>query len=277
MNPLGQAEDAAVERLLEAVLATYHYDFRGYVRSSLRRRVAAAQSALGCSDVEALSARVIADPESFAQLLGYLTIQVSDLFRDPAYWRALRRDVIPHLSTYPFIRIWVAGCGAGEEAYSMAILLAEAGLLERAQIYATDVAQPSLDHARSGIYDRSRLSSYSAQYYQAGGVGSLSDHYTAAYQKGRFAPSLRRRILFAEHNLATDVAFAEVQLISCRNVMIYFDAALQQRVHRVFWDSLCPRGFLGLGANETLTFTAEAARYEVWSSAERIYRRTERS
>ena len=265
--------DVELDLLLEGILRTYHYDFRHYVRSSLGRRIERALSALGFTTITSLLDRVLRDPHVFQELLGHITIQVSDFFRDPPYWRALRETVLPHLATYPFVRVWVAGCGAGEEAYSMAILLAEEGLLERAQIYATDISLSSLDAARAGIYELDRVRSFSENYFASGGRGSLADYYTTAYAQTSFDAALRKRILFSDHSLATDVAFAEVQLVSCRNVLIYFDRSLQDRAFGIFLDALCPRGFLGLGAQETPMFSSHVAALEPCAERERIYRR----
>ena len=265
--------DVELDLLLEGILRTYHYDFRDYVRSSLRRRLERALSVLGFPTVTSLLDRVLRDPRVFNELLAHLTIQVSDFFRDPSYWRALRERVIPHLATYPFVRVWVAGCGAGEEAYSMAILLAEEGLLDRTQIYATDISLSSLEAARSGIYELDRLRSFSENYFGSGGRSSLADYYTTAYSQASFDAALRKRILFSDHSLATDAAFAEVQLVSCRNVLIYFDRPLQDRAFGVFVDALCPRGFLGLGAQETPLFSAHGAALEPFAAQEKIYRR----
>jgi chemotaxis protein methyltransferase CheR len=263
-----------LDLLLEAIFRTYRYDFRRYVRSSLRRRVEHALAALRSSSIAHLAARVVDDPQVFAALLRHLTIQVSDLFRDPGYWRALRQRVVPYLSTYPFLRIWVAGCGAGEEAYSMAILLREEGLLERSQIYATDIVTSSLESAAEGQFELGRARAFSDNYLQAGGKASLSDYYTTTRSHVAFAPELRRRILFSDHSLATDAVFAEVQLVSCRNVLIYFDRGLQDRAVGVFVGALCPRGFLGLGSRESLMFSTHAGKFEPFAAEHKIYRRT---
>jgi chemotaxis protein methyltransferase CheR len=258
--------------LLEEIYRRYHYDFRSYARSSLHRRIAQAQSSLGCPSVKHLRDYVIRDPRAFTELLRYLTVQVSDFFRDPQYHRILREEVMPHLATYPSLKIWVAGCGAGEEAYSIGIILHEEGLLDRSLIYATDIDAESLRAAEAGIYGLERVRGFSENYLRAGGRASLSNYYTAAYSRAVFSPSLRKRVVLSDHSLATDAAFAEVQLVSCRNVLIYFDQELQDRAIGLFCDSLCPRGFLGLGSRETLTFSAHAAGFEPFAADERIYR-----
>jgi len=265
-------EELELDLLLEGIFRAYHYDFRSYARSSLRRRIAQILASHQLPTATALLDRLIHDPDSFASVLPGLTIQVSDLFRDPGYWRTLRGTVVPVLSTYPFLRVWIAGCGAGEEAYSMAILLHEEGLLERTQIYATDIDAQSLRDAEAGVYSTERLRAFSENYFAAGGRASLSDYYEATSSHAVMSPALRRRILFSDHSLATDAAFAEVQLISCRNVLIYFEKTLQNRVVGLFLDSLCQRGFVGLGMHESLQFMDRAADFEVFSKSDNVYR-----
>lgn len=261
-----------LDLLLEEIYRRYHYDFRSYARSSLYRRIAQAQSSLGSSSVKQLRDYVIRDPRAFTELLRYLTIQVSDLFRDPEYHRILREEVMPHLATFPSVRIWVAGCGTGEEAYSIGIVLQEEGLLDRSLIYATDIDAESLRAAEAGSYRLERVRGFSENYIRAGGRASLSNHYTTAHSRAIFSPLLRKHVMCSDHSLATDSAFAEVQLVSCRNVFIYFDQELQHRAIQLFRDSLCPRGFLGLGSKETLTFSPHAAAFEPFAADQRIYR-----
>ena len=277
MNATNESQDVELDLLLEGVFRMYHYDFRQYVRSSLRRRVHQALLALKHTSITSLLDRILHDPRAFAQFLPHMTIQVSDMFRDPSYWLALRKRVVPHLSTYPFPRVWIAGCGAGEEAYSMAILLAEEGLLARAQIYATDISVESLAEAKAGAYQLDRVRSFSDNYFESGGKASLSDYYVTTSSRACFVPALRERILFADHCLATDTAFAEVLLVSCRNVLIYFDRTLQDRAVGVFCDALSPRGFLGLGDKETLRFSAHMKAFEPFVAEEKIYRKGERA
>lgn len=272
MTPTTEHDEAELERLLEEVFRTYHHDFRHYVRSTIRRRVDQALTALALPSIASMIDGVLADPRMFGRLLRHLTIPVSDMFRDPSYWLALREHVVPHLATQPFPRVWIAGCAAGEEAYSMAILLAEEGLLERAQIYATDIAAASLEAAAAGSYELGRVRSFSANYLAAGGKASLSDYYVTTATRAGFAAALRAPILFSDHSLATDAAFAEVHLVCCRNVLIYFDRTLQDRAVAVFADALGPRGFLGLGSHETLGFSTHAGRFEPFVAREKIYR-----
>lgn len=264
--------DIELDLLLEAIYRIYHYDFRRYARSSLHRGVARAQAALGSPTITHLLDRIVHESSAFAEALRYLTIQVSDLFRDPEYFLLLRKQVTPHLATYPSLRIWVAGCGTGEEAYSIAIILHEEGLLDRSLIYATDIDMESMRIAEAGAYELGRIGGFSDNYFRAGGRASLSDYYTTAPSHAAFIPMLRRHILFSDHSLATDAAFAEMQLVSCRNVLIYFDRELQNRTIGLFRDSLCPRGFLGLGPKETLAFSDHATFLEPLANDERIYR-----
>jgi chemotaxis protein methyltransferase CheR len=262
-----------LDALLDAIHRVYHHDFRNYAGSSIRRRIQAALVQLGCASIAQLRDRVVREPAVFSGLLGFLTVQVTDMFRDPVYFRAIRTHVVPYLRTYAVLRIWVAGCATGEEAYSLAIVLAEEGLLDRALIYATDINPESLRAAQAGVYELDRLARFSAAYYLAGGRGSLSDHYAAAYGGALLDRRLRKAIVFSDHSLATDRAFAEVQLVSCRNVLIYFERSLQDRALDVARESLCHRGFLGLGMRETLQFSALAPAFTEFFSDARIYQR----
>ena len=266
-------DDDGIARLIASIYRHYHYDFRHYAATSLRRRLQLAVTRLHCASLDELHARVLSDPELFRNLLDYLTVQVSEMFRDPGYFLALRREVLPVLATYPSIRIWVAGCSTGEEAYSFAILLHEEGLLARSQIYATDINARALQSAEAGIYDIARIADFSRNHQRSGARHSLSDYYATGYGNAVFDRSLRRHMVFSDHSLATDSVFSEVQLVSCRNVMIYFDRVLQDRAIGLFADSLCQRGFLGLGARETLRFSAHASRFAEASRAERIYQK----
>jgi chemotaxis protein methyltransferase CheR len=213
------------------------------------------------------------EPRIFPELLRFLTVQVTDLFRDPSYYKSLREKVVPYLCTYPSLKVWVAGCATGEEAYSLAIVLAEEGLLERTLIYATDINPDSLRVAAEGVYDADRFARFSASYLSAGGKRSLSDYYTARYSSAVMDRALKRAILFSDHSLATDSAFAEVELVSCRNVLIYFERELQDRALGLLRDSLCRKGFLGLGSKETLRFSAHAGQFAEFVRDQRIYQR----
>ncbi len=248
-------DDLELHLLLEAIYLKFHYDFRRYSRSSLKRRLNEALGALDCKTLSALQDRLFHDEATFPALMRYLTVPVSELFRDAAAFAVLRRDIVPILRTYPSVRVWVAGCSTGEEAYSYAMLLAEEGLLDNAIIYATDINSESLRTAEAGVYPMDRMEAFSRNHLLSGAPGPLSDHCSAAYGSVVFNRSLRSKIVFSDHSLATDGVFAELQIVSCRNVLIYFERALQQRALELFRESLCPRGFLGLGAPETLRFT----------------------
>jgi chemotaxis protein methyltransferase CheR len=271
--PAGLQPDAELGSLLNAIFQRYHYDFRAYATASLKRRVRSALTHFGYETLAVLEERVSRDPQLFSELLRFLTVQVSDLFRDPSYYRSLREKVVPYLRTYPSLKIWVAGCATGEEAYSLAILLAEEGLLERTLIYATDISPESLRAAEAGIYGVERFKRFSENYLAAGGKASLSDYYTARYSSAVFDRVLKKAILFSDHSLATDSAFAEVELVSCRNVLIYFERELQDRAIGVLRASLCRKGFLGLGLKETLRFSAHAPAFVEFVREDRIYQR----
>lgn len=259
--------------LMEAIYMKYSYDFRDYAGASQKRRVLHAMHQMDCASISELQARVLHDADAFMQLLQYLTIPTSEMFRDPSYFLALREHVVPHLQTYPSLKIWIAGCSTGEEVYSMAILLKEEGLLERSIIYATDINPQSLDRARKGVFPLDRMRAYTASYQMAGGRGAFSDYFTAAYDSALFDRSLIENVSFADHSLATDSVFSETHLVSCRNVLIYFNRKLQDRALGLFHESLCHRGFIGLGSKESIEFSARATSFEPLVKAERIYRK----
>ncbi|WP_446741469.1 CheR family methyltransferase [Sphingobium yanoikuyae] len=269
----GPRDELELDLLLEAIFRHYHYDFRGYSRGSLHRRLARAQHQHGCDSLSQLQHLLLRDPAVFADLMGFLTIQVSEMFRDPAYFRALREQVVPHLKTYPSLKIWIAGCANGEEFYSLAILFREEGLEDRTIFYCTDISPAALEKAEAGIYAIDRLPQFSENHRLAGGKASLSDYYTAAYGAAVFDKTLRRRAVFAQHNLASDQVFGEVQLVSSRNVLIYFDRELQDRALGLFGESLVRGGFLGLGSKETLRFSRYSDGFADFDEGEKIYRR----
>jgi chemotaxis protein methyltransferase CheR len=272
-QPQANLADIEIRLLVEAVFLRYGHDFRDYAQASLRRRVLQAQQRMGAASISALQEQVLHDADAFARLLQYLTVPVSEMFRDPPYFLALRRHVVPVLRTYPSLKVWVAGCSTGEEPYSLAILLREEGLLDRTILYATDINHASLDKARQGIFALEAMQNFTRNYQRAGGLASFSDYYTAAYGGALFDKSLRDSITFADHSLATDAVFSETHFVSCRNVLIYFNRTLQDRALGLFHDSLTHRGFLGLGSKETLEFSAHAGQFEAVSRRERIYRK----
>ncbi|MGX9566315.1 protein-glutamate O-methyltransferase CheR [Pseudomonas viciae] len=265
--------DIELRLLIEAIYLKYSYDFRDYSGASIKRRVHHALRQFECRTISALQERVLHDPGAFMQLLQLLTIPVSEMFRDPAHFLAIREEVVPLLRTYPSIKIWIAGCSTGEEVYSMAILLREEGLLDRTLIYATDINPRSLEKAKQGIFSLENIRAYTQNYQRAGGRQSFADYYTAAYDYAMFDKTLRENVTFADHSLATDSVFSETQLISCRNVLIYFNKKLQDRAFGLFHESLCHRGFLVLGSKETLDFSAYGHRFDALIKQERIYRK----
>ncbi|TCP08804.1 CheR family methyltransferase [Caldimonas thermodepolymerans] len=265
--------DIEVRLLLEGVFQVYQHDFRNYATASLRRRMQQAMEHFGCTSISELQHRVLHDRRVFAQMLQFFTVQVSELFRDPGYFLALRQEVVPVLKTYPSLKVWVAGCSTGEELWSLAVLFDEEDLLERTVFYATDINPVALRTAEAGIYPLDRIARFSANYRQAGGRRSLSDYLVTGYDAAAFDRRLRKQVVFADHSLATDSVFSEVQMVSCRNVLIYFNRALQDRALGLFHDALVRRGFLGLGSHETVRFTAHAEAFEDLVPEHRIYRR----
>jgi chemotaxis protein methyltransferase CheR len=271
----GNAEREAleIELLLEAIYRFYGYDFRQYAAASLKRRVWNVIRAEGLTTVSGLQERVLHSPACLGRFLTALTVNVTAVFRDPDFFLAFRRKVVPFLRTYPFVRLWHAGCSTGEEVYSMAILLHEEGLYDRCRVYATDLDEEVLKRAKEGIFPLTAERQFAINYRHAGGTAALSDYYTGAYGSGIFRPFLRENMVFSRHNLASDGAFNEFHVILCRNVMIYFTRPLQERVHDLFYESLAPFGVLGLGNKETLQFTAREADYEQMEPGVRLYRR----
>ncbi|MCF5678213.1 CheR family methyltransferase, partial [Pseudomonas syringae] len=270
--PLDRSVDIELRLLIEAIYLKYSYDFRDYSGASVKRRVTHALRQFECSTISALQERVLHDPAAFMQLLQILTIPVSEMFRDPAHFLAIRTEVVPLLRTYPSIKVWIAGCSTGEEVYSMAILLREEGLLEKTIIYATDINPYSLEKAKQGIFSMENLRTYTENYRNSGGQRNFTDYYTSAYDYAIFDKTLRENVTFADHSLATDSVFSETQFISCRNVLIYFNKKLQDRAFGLFHESLSHRGFLALGSKETLDFSAYGDAFETLIKPERIYR-----
>lgn len=272
-SPLSRTDDIEIRLLLEAIFLKYHYDFRGYAMASVKRRLNQAKERFGCASVSALQDRVLHEPEMMTALLPFLTVQVSELFRDPHYFRVLREKVVPHLKTYPSLKIWIAGCSTGEELYSFAILFREEGLEDRTMFYATDINPDALKAAEAGIYSLDRMKLFTENHRLSGGKSSLSDYYRTAYASAVFDKSLRKNCVFSDHSLATDAVFAETHLVSCRNVLIYFDRPLQDRAIGLFKHSLIRKGFLGLGAKETLRFSRHSEAFAEFSRDERLYQK----
>ncbi|MFA9428808.1 protein-glutamate O-methyltransferase CheR [Egicoccus sp. AB-alg2] len=269
----GTVEDVELDLLLEGIQRVYGYDFRNYARASLRRRLWRRVTAEGRVSLAGLLETILHDPQAMERLRVDLSVTVTSMFRDPPFFRSLRERVLPVLATYPFVRVWVAGCASGEEVYSLAILLREEGLADRVRIYATDVSDEILARAQQGRVPLDKMRDYSSSYLEGGGHEGLSQYYEVDGRWAVLDPTLRDGVVFARHNLATDGTFNEFNLILCRNVLIYFDRSLQQRVHRLFDDSLAPLGMLALGARESLVGSGLEDRYEPVDAEVRIYRR----
>jgi len=266
-------EDLEVSLLLEAIDKRYGYDFTNYAPASLRRRLNHFLTLTGCGAISELIPGLLRDPEFFRTLISVLSVPVTEMFRDPFVYQAIRRDVLPFLRTYPHLKIWHAGCATGEEAYSMAILLHEEGLAGRCLIYATDFDERSLAKAREGIFPLARIKEYTENYNKSGARGSLSEYYHAGYDSIILRQELRDSIVFANHNLATDSVFGEMQFILCRNVLIYFGRTLQDRVLTLFMNSLCPGGFLCLGTKESPRFSTVEEKLKIIDGKAKIYQR----
>lgn len=259
--------------LLEAIHRRHGYDFRDYAQASLKRRLRHFLAQEGLGSLSALQERALRDRACFARLLDTISVGVSAMFRDPAFYKALREKVVPALREPPLVRVWCAGCSTGEEVYSLAILLHEEGLLKKCRIYATDLSESLLARAREAIYPLRHMQEYTRNYQKSGGRANFSDYYTAKHDGAILREFLRQDIVWAAHNLVTDAGFNEFHLILCRNVLIYFNRGLQERVHRLIYDSLAAGGVLGLGHGESLQFTPCEDRYEVVDAAEKLYRK----
>ena len=266
-------EEIELSLLLEGIFRKYGFDFREYAPASLRRRVWRRVHAEGLTTLSALQDKLLHDPACMERLLLDLSINVTAMFRDPSFYVAFRERIVPLLRTYPFTRIWIAGCSTGEEVYSLTILLHEEELNERTRIYATDINESVLDRARSGVFPLDKMREYTQNYIRAGGKHAFSEYYLAKYDGAQFQRSLVENVVFAQHNLVSDRSFNEFNVILCRNVMIYFDRALQDHVHRLFYESLANFGVLGLGAKESIRFSPFEDRYEELDPDERLYRK----
>jgi len=268
-----KTEEIELKLLLEAIYRKYQYDFRGYSTGAIKRRLTLAKERFDCRSFSMLQEKLLREPSALPEALDLLTVQVSEMFRDPSYFRALREKVLPHLKTYPSLKVWVAGCGAGEELYSLAILFREEGLESRTIFYGTDINTSALRKAEAGVYEMERIPLFTRNHQRSGGRSALSDYYTAAYGAAVFDKTLRSRAVFSDHSLVSDSVFAETQLVSCRNVLIYFDRELQDRAVGLFKDSLARKCFLGLGAKESLRFSRHAEAFTEFVGEERIYRK----
>ena len=270
LNPEFNGEMIA---LLESINHQYNYDFRQYAPSSMKRCLVHAMNRMGFTTLKHLHEKVLVDTACFNELIQSLTIPVSEMFRDPSYFLSLKEKVIPYLKTYPSIKIWVAGCSTGEEVYSLAILLKEAEILERTTIYATDINGRNLEKAEKGVFSRKDMEAASVSYAKSGGNRALQDYYEATGDSIIFDPSLKKNITFSDHSLVTDAVFSETHLISCRNVLIYFNRDLQNKAFGLFHESLCRKGFLGLGSKETIHFSHYAKDFDNFTKSDRIFQK----
>jgi chemotaxis protein methyltransferase CheR len=268
-----EIEAIEIDLLLEAIFRRYGYDFRHYAKASMERRIHHGMERLDCRQISELTRRILYEPPFFQELIDSFSITVTEMFRDPDVYAFLRKQVVPHLATYPFIKIWHAGCATGEEVYSLAIILAEEGILDRTTIYATDFNESALMTAREGIYPIDRLQTYSENYQKSGGRETLANYFHAEYDSVIMAKSLKKYITFARHNLASDQVFGEMHLIVCRNVLIYFDRTLQEQIFGLFDDSLIGSGFLCLGSKESLRFSSLAPKYKELDPHLKVYRK----
>jgi chemotaxis protein methyltransferase CheR len=266
-------ENIELQLLLEAIYLKYGYDFRSYAKASVRRRVKKRLIQSNFSSISEMQHKILYDQKFFESLLLDLSISVTEMFRDPSFYKILREDIIPDLKTYPSVKIWNAGCSTGEEAYSIAILLKEEGLYKRAQIYATDFNTSVLEVAKAGKFPIDQVKDYLNNYEKSGGKASFSNYYKVEGDKAVFDPELKKNIVFADHNLVTDGVFSEMHLILCRNVLIYFSHELQDRVIRLFRDSLCRNGFLCLGAKESLKLSSSVNDFIPVAQNEKIFKK----
>lgn len=273
MDSVQHIKDDEIAVLLNDLLEQYGYDFTDYSFASVKRRLQRVFSADRFPSFAEFRYKVKSDPTYLTYLMEQITVNVTEMFRDPAFFMALRKNVLPVLATYPFIRIWHAGCSTGEEVYSMAILLQEMGLLQKSVIYATDINETVLEKARKGIFPLAHMQNYSQNYQQSGGQREFSQYYAANYEYAKFSEILSEKVIFAAHNLVTDRSFNEFQLIICRNTLIYFNKDLQDKVLNLFSDSLEPLGFLALGIKETLRFTTVAPLFKPVAQKEKIWRK----
>jgi chemotaxis protein methyltransferase CheR len=272
-SPIDEGEEIEISLLLEGINLKYGFDFRHYVRSSIHRRILKLMKLNNLATITSVLERVIHDPDYMDTVLNIFSVKVTEMFRDPRFFETFRLKVIPILRSYPEIRIWHAGCATGEEAYSMAILIREEGLAEKTQIYATDFNEEAIEKAKLGAFPLKRMQLFTKNYLQAGGIKEFSEYYATDHKLAYFDSSLKGMITFARHNLVTDGSFNEFHVILCRNVLIYFDTSLKNKAHNLFYDSLIPNGFLGLGNKESLLSIEKEQYYKDVASAERIFQK----
>ena len=268
-----EVEDLEIDLLLTAIVRRYGYDFRNYAPASLRRRIRRMQGLEGLPTISSLQDRLLRDSACMERFIANLSVSVTAMFRDPEFYRVLRTDIVPMLRTYPFVRIWHVGCATGEEVYSMAILLEEEGLYDRCRLYATDISDRALRRAAKGVFALDRMKENTSNYLRSGGLHDFSGYYTADAKNAIFRDALRRNMVFSQHNLVSDGPFNEFNLVLCRNVLIYFDATLRERVHALLHASLAPFGVLGLGVKETVHYTEMASRYRAIGGLTYLFRK----
>lgn len=268
-------EEIETELFLEALVMAYGYDFKNYAKASLKRRMKHRMAEENIDSISEMTRLLLHDNDFINRFLVDMSITVTEMFRDPKFYQSFRENVVPKLKTYPFLKIWHAGCATGQEVYSMAILLAEEGLLDKTQIYATDFNRNSLSIAKEGIYPLDDMKSYTANYMKAGGTASFSDYIHSKYNSVKMDKSVMKNITFAHHNLVADGVFGEMNVVVCRNVLIYFDRDLQNIALEKFCESLCHRGFLCLGTKETIDYSSVKDKFNDISHREKIYQRTQ--
>ena len=269
----GELEDVEIRLLLEGLQRVYGYDFRDYAEASIKRRLGHWLAESAFATFSQAQSDLLRDPQLFASLLQGITVNVTEMFRDPAFFKAIREQLVPFLKTYPFVKIWHAGCATGEEAYSMAIVLNEEGMAGRYRMYATDIDEAVLQRAQEGVLPMAEMQGYTRNYQKSGGRASFADYYTARYDRAILSAELKAGIVFAPHNLTSDAEFGEMNVVLCRNVMIYFKPALKERCLRLFDSSLLPGGFLCLGLKETLDGRETRGAYQELAPGLRIYRK----
>jgi len=264
-------DNSELQKLLDSLRFVYGYDFTDYAEASVGRRISSFMTKRKVHELDTLGKMLLKDEKFFEEFIQELSVTVTEMFRDPPFYKSLRNNVMKRLATYPFIKIWIAGCATGEEVYSIAIVLKEEGLLNRSIIYATDINQNSIQIAKEGVYPLENMKIYTSNYQKAGGTKSFSEYYKAKYNSVLFDKSLKQNIVFSPHNLSIDKSFNEFQLVICRNVLIYFNQKLQNRVINLFYESLCMFGFLGLGSKESLLFSDKKKCFEEMDRKEKIF------
>jgi chemotaxis protein methyltransferase CheR len=268
-----EVENIEIDLLLEAIYRYYGYDFRNYAHSFIQRRILHRVRKENLASISALQEKILRDSETMKKLFSDFSINVTEMFRDPTFFKSFRNNLIPLVRDYPDIKIWHVGSSTGEEVYSMAILLHEEGIYEKVKIYATDINEKILEQAKKGIFSLANMQQYTKNYFEAGGIRAFSEYYQVVEDQVVFHPFLQKNIVFAEHNLVTDSSFNEFDIIICRNVLIYFNKSLQNDVHQLFYESLSLSGFLGLGKREGIRFTSHGNCYEEIDSTEKLYRK----